>query len=337
MMCAVTKIISNRFVYVWSGEDFPYVNVLSVLLVRRHHPQSEICVYVVGKRPVTYWFGLLERIPEVRVHFISGEDVLQELPAELSGVRNTYEKLSPNAYSARSNILRYALLYLHGGIYLDFDVLVIRPFIELAELEVFAGREMVWADDEARLRGRQSIFLAPRNILWAVSHALMWLDAHLFRGHLRIAALLSPTFGMWSRLQMNNAVIGAAPHSDFVEQLLVNAVDAEVGIRYATGPTLIEFVSNMRAARFESLPPSSFYSVPPGQSYRLFYDETFELPEDAFAIHYAASNHAHFVKSALPSSIEAYSRSTAMGALLREAQHLLDELIEDVKTGLMNV
>ena len=39
------------------------------------------------------------------------------------------------------------------------------------------------------------------------------------------------------------------------------------------------------------LPPSRFYAVPPGQSFRFFDDYRLRLPQDAQVMHYVASNH----------------------------------------------
>ncbi len=318
--------IDQRFIYVWSGSNFPYVNVLSVLSTAKSHPDAEIMVFVFGETPKSAWFELLESIPQVAVVHTSPEEIFAQLPQRLQKVSEVFAALSPNALSAQSNILRYALLFLFGGVYLDFDVFVLRPMDELLSHRAFVGEELVWADDESRLLGSKSVYLAPRNILWVVTHCLMWLDSHVMAGRLRLAALLRPTFGPWSRYQMNNAVIGAAQKSEFIEELLLGAVEANTTIRYATGPTLIDKVVRQQTSDVDRRSADDFYAVPPGQSYRLFYDKNLSLPESAFLIHYAASNHPGFVSEFSPSQSGDYGRETVIGSILHELSQDIQSL-----------
>lgn len=43
---------------------------------------------------------------------------------------------------------------------------------------------------------------------------------------------------LWSRLDVNNAVIGARPGSSFIRRVLTAALEVEPTRRYALGPTL---------------------------------------------------------------------------------------------------
>ena len=163
----------------------------------------------------------------------------------------------------------------------------------------------------------------------------MWLDSHLMEGRLRLANLLRPTFGFWSRFQMNNAVIGAAPKNEFIEQLLLGAVEANTTVRYATGPTLIDKVVRLQKSDVDVRPADDFYAVPPGQSYRLFYDKCLTLPESAYLIHYAASNHPGFVSEFNPLQGVEFDKETVMGSIL----HGLSEemrLLTSHQTRLLN-
>lgn len=310
--------IDSKFIYVWSGIDFPYVNLLSVLSTAKNHPEAEINVYVFGERPRTVWFDQLSSIPRVSIVHSTPHDLFRELPSHLERVADTFEGLPSSALSAKSNILRYALLFLHGGVYLDFDVLVVRAMDDLLHAEAFVGEELVWADDEARLLGHRWIYLAPRNILWLLSHCAMWVDSHLFGGAMRIADRLRPSFGAWSRYQMNNAVMGAVKKSPLIEELLMRAIDADTSVRYATGPTLVDNVLRDNPMIAVRRPADDFYAVPPGQTYRLFYDQRLTLPASAYLIHYAASNHAGFVAEYHPMQQFEYEEETVLGRILRD-------------------
>lgn len=316
IMNSVPLAASPKFIYVWSGLDFPYLNLVSVRSLLEQHPDAQVTVALIGERPGTYWFECLAEIGQVQITEVDPEALFQSLPSDLREVGDVYERLLTTALSARSNLIRYALLYLHGGIYVDFDVVFVRPIDELLHHTTFIGEEMVWADDETRLQGERMMYLAPRNIAWALSHCAMWVDSHVFAGRLRMARLLAPTFGIWSRQQLNNAVIGATPGSDFIRHVLRNAIHANHSVRYATGPTLVDLVVKWHPESVTVLPADYFYCVPPGQSYRFFFDKTLQLPDGAVLIHFAASNHPQLVRQVNESVRWKRSNGTAMARLL---------------------
>ncbi|NCZ68843.1 MAG: hypothetical protein EBY80_01400 [Actinobacteria bacterium] len=117
-------------------------------------------------------------------------DILAALPESMAHVSEVFERLSPRALSARSNLVRYAILYLQGGIYLDFDVLAMRPIDDDQLATCFIGEELVWSGDQERVKGAWWVCLRPRNIGWAVAWFVRWIDGLLFFGRFRTARLL---------------------------------------------------------------------------------------------------------------------------------------------------
>lgn len=315
----------SQFLYVWSGTNFPFINLLSVVSVIRHHPECSINIVVVGEEPQSEWFAVLKNFRNVAVEFAEPGDVFAGLPPELKGVADSYQLLSARALSAKSNLLRYALLYQRGGIYLDFDVLVLRAMDELFQYESFVGRELVWASDVARHTRSWLIHLTPANMAWALSHAGMWIDSHVFAGALQLAQRLGPTFRYWSSFQANNAILGCSSGAEFLFDVLRGVSGSNLKVRYSTGPTLIEEICRSTRASVKVLSTSAFYYVPPGQTYRLFYDKKCSIPDEAFCIHFAASNHKNFVDSFVPDAVGGLSRETVMGALLPELMSFLNK------------
>lgn len=295
IMKTVPLATSPKFLYVWSGLDFPYLNLVSIKSVLEHHPDADITIAIVGDLPGTHWFECLIDFPQVKISEVDPSALFRALPDDLREVGDVYQRLATSALSARSNLIRYALLYLYGGIYLDFDTVIVRPFEEQLNFDSFIGEELVWADDETRLHGERFIYLAPRNIVWALSHCAMWVDSHVFAGRLGVARLLSRTFRVWSQQQLNNAVIGSVAGGDFLRHVLRNAIHADHTIRYATGPTLVDQVAKWHPESVEVLPSDIFYCVPPGQSYRFFFDRRLQIPSSAVLVHFAASNHPQIV------------------------------------------
>ncbi len=313
--------------------DFPYANLLSLVSVATHHPESEILIFVVDEAPRVVWFDLARLLPNVSVLIRSAETIFQDLPEHLQGCARVYSALSSQSLAARSNILRYALLYLYGGIYLDFDVLLIHDLNNLLVNRAFIGEELVWVDDENRLRGQKSLFLLPRNILWAGSQVLSRLDSYLFGGQLGTARILSKQSHRWSKTQANNAVIGSVPRGKFVEALLIGVTAADVEVRYDTGPHLVDRISDAMSLEVLRLAPQYFYEIPPGQSFRLFHDLNLRLSEDSVLIHYVASNHREFVSKFSGRRHSLYRRGSLISKEINRLEIIIQEATASVFSG----
>ena len=296
---------SPDFFFLWSGDEFSHLFRMAVRSVRMHNPSADIRVYVTGRWPDSPNFEGMTSDGCASVIRIDADDVIDLLPAHLRGVADLYRKLPTHAHSARSNILRYALLYLHGGVYLDTDVLMLGVFPERGEADALIGTERVWKGDGDRVAGDASVWLRPSTWGWAVSWALTRADSLFFAGALGLAHRLARISDAWMTSQANNAVISARRESRFMERLLLSAAHADPSVRYSTGPTLIDTELRSAGPDVVALGCDSFYSVPPGESYRLFEDVGLSLPPDAVAIHVAASNHPVRLSRMSPSDTQA--------------------------------
>ncbi|NBU38649.1 MAG: hypothetical protein EBS32_10540, partial [Actinobacteria bacterium] len=239
---------SPDFFFLWSGDEFSHLFRMAVRSVRMHNPSADIRVYVTGRWPDSPNFEGMTSDGCASVIRIDADDVIDLLPAHLRGVADLYRKLPTHAHSARSNILRYALLYLHGGVYLDTDVLMLGAFPERGEADALIGTERVWKGDGDRVAGDASVWLRPSTWGWAVSWALTRADSLFFAGALGLAHRLARISDAWMTSQANNAVISARRESRFMERLLLSAAHADPSVRYSTGPTLIHDVLSGTAA-----------------------------------------------------------------------------------------
>jgi hypothetical protein len=74
-------------------------------------------------------------------HLYSGEELEEIIKNNFdSDVFTAYKKLKP--YSYKSDLARYCLLYLYGGIYIDLNVYFINTLPNLDKLEFFAFRDL---------------------------------------------------------------------------------------------------------------------------------------------------------------------------------------------------
>jgi glycosyltransferase involved in cell wall biosynthesis len=227
--------------------------------------------------------------------------------------------------------LRYALLYLNGGVYLDFDTVVTRSLSDLAGHQCFIGEENVWVGDEDRVAGKWWVCLYPKNLFWLASWLLRRADSAWFSGKLQIARALEKTDAIWSKKQPNNAVMGAVAQSPFVRELLLECLDTDFTVRYATGPTLVSHVAANFPHLVSTLPVNYFYSVAPGESFRFFSDRTLELPSEAYLIHYAASNHKKLIPTIDATCSWLRSTDTVMAGLIADVENrYADEKSEEL-------
>jgi len=291
----VDVLIPNKYFYIWTGSSFPYLNLLAVKSLLLADDSATAVVFIVGPEPQNDNFENLRSLERVSVVAIEPDAVFSQLPAEVKSAGTIFHKIPESSASARSNILRYALLYLYGGVYLDFDTVVTRSLSDLAALQCFIGEENVWVGDEDRVAGKWWVCVYPRNLFWLTSWLLRRADSAWFSGKLQIARTLKKTDALWSKKQPNNAVMGAIPESPFIRELLLACLDTDFTVRYATGPTLVSQVAENFPHLVSVLPVNYFYSVAPGESFRFFADQTLVLTPEAYLIHYAASNHKKLI------------------------------------------
>ncbi|MDO8389123.1 MAG: glycosyltransferase [Actinomycetota bacterium] len=290
--------VPQRYLMVWIGTEFPYPCRLAAEAVLANAPEAELEIHVVGNPPTTPYFTEMfaptapdaARISLHRVDL----DRLFEPP-----VRRVYERIPATARSAQSNLVRLGLLHQRGGIYLDFDTLLLRPLHDLAP-GAFVGLERVWRHDRQRVTSG----LTPRMIAgatgWGITWALKRGDSQALRGAARSARWLRPIDDLFHVEQANNAVLGAPAHSEFTEQLLDASRFIDPTIRFALGPTLVHDTVAATPRLAKVLPPEVLYPVPPSESHRFFDDRYLALPPSAAIVHYVGSNHARTLASVTP-------------------------------------
>jgi hypothetical protein len=180
----------------------------------------------------------------------------------------------------------------------------------------------VWSLDERRVAGEFRVVRSPAGLCWLAIWVLKWLDAALFGGRLRLASRTRRLNARFTKLQANNAVIGAPPRAEFLDRLLRSAHSADPKIRYSTGPTLIDRVARTSPHLVDVLPPEYFYGVEPAESFRFFRDRKLKLHPDTALIHYVGSNSSRFLnKGKIPASslISQLAASVGPASLSRDA------------------
>lgn len=281
-----------RVHFVWTGCHFPYHARLAVESAIVAEPEASIELHVVGAPPASSDFDIVRRRAEVTTRVSSLATVFEGCPSGPAPLLDLVQRIPHRAASALSNLVRLAVLWERGGVYLDTDVLVLRPLTRPDAIRAFVGRELVWADNRRRVAGELTLADAVRSVPWAIDWTRRRLDCTLAHGATGLSA--KPPVGL--RLQVNNAVIGAPAGSPFVGAALEAAIHADPAVRYALGPSLLDDVARAHPDTVTLETPSHFYAVPPGQSYRFFEDRHLSLPAEAQVMHYVASNHRRLLR-----------------------------------------
>jgi hypothetical protein len=285
--------VPNRFLFLWSGRTFPYFCRLAVESVLLADADAEVRIMLFGETPAEApHFRALSRYRRVEVAPVDGDDIFSGLGEPPFRYREHLAAVPPSSYraSARSNIYRYALLHRYGGIYVDFDILVIRSFRDLLDAPAFIGQEYVWKADEDRVAGRIGLSMAVPTLAYLWTYAVRRLDSRIFRGRRRLEPLAAVLDGWWSTPNLNPAVFGAAAGSSFVRRVLAASLEADPAVRYNLGPTLVSRVARESGEGVRVLPPEYFHLNPPSYSFRYFEESLAEPSPETRLFHYVSSN-----------------------------------------------
>lgn len=293
----VSSAIPNVYRFLWSGSWFPRLYAVAISSVLAVDPNARVVVHCFGRRPASEAFDVATTDDRVRVVDTNPEAVFAELPAHLRRVGEVYRSLPPTAASARSNLLRYAILFLEGGFYVDFDTITLRPLGGLTDAPCFIGNERVWSLDERRVAGDRRVVRSAAGLAWLAIWVAKRADAAVFRGRLHLSRRTARLNRRFTTLQPNNAVIGAAAGSEFLDRVLRGTLAANPFVRYSTGPTLIARVARTSPHLVTVLSPEYFYQVEPAESFRYFTDVTLTLHPDAAVVHYVGSNSGRFLSN----------------------------------------
>ncbi len=293
--------------FVWTGRRFPYHARLAVESVLLAEPGAQVVLHTFGAAPVAarHWERTLqyERVShdEVDLHAI-----FDGLPRQATDFVDLFGRIPSGAASAQSNLVRLGLLHQLGGVYLDFDVVMLRPLGALLGHEAFVGAELALRVDHdiqtARTELRGGVVDRGRavgRLLRATPAVLAHTAARATRRAASAVAhaadpapaILGALDRVWGGEELNNAVIGAAPRNPWIARTLLLALESSPTVRYALGPALVNRSVAQDDSHVTRLPPAYFYPVPPSRSFAFFECRDVPIPEETRLLHYVSSNH----------------------------------------------
>jgi hypothetical protein len=307
-------MIPSRLIFIWFGSHFPWENVTAIRsAIRVNQPQE---VYLLHQ-------GLSEDLPELReflqlpcFKFIEADQSwFQGLPDHGVTWELFQELKSP---ASRANLLRLAVLWKVGGVYLDTDTISIRDLQPLREKhQGFIGVEPVALPREYFESNNPW-----RHIPTGLKFAWRELCARV-PGGVSLFRPIEPFF----HSSVNNAVIGSIPEHPIIKKAFetIYHMDPEKQRkRFRLGTHLMQDVTaNKSQEDFKVFPAEYFYPLGPEISAQWFRHGTNSQVDkfttnQTYVVHWYNSVEARFLKEKLSQNWVDNHPHTAFSQLVRD-------------------
>lgn len=276
--------------FCWIGPRLPWAYAFALLSAAGRSGMRDVVLHhtdVLADDDVT---RALRAATGLRLARLDPLPLLREAGARLAlgdGLAALYRRLGDPV--KRSDVLRAAILYVHGGIYADLDTVTVASLRPLLGAAAFVGAEpIVWP--QAARASRSPLRLARAAALDLLRKLLRALPGG-WRGFRRVERLYAPS--------VNNAVMGAAPGAALMAAYLraMVALDpARQTAAYGLGPhLLLDIVGDAAPAHVTIHPSRAFYPLPPEISEHWFrhrrraVDLRPVLSADTLLVHWYAS------------------------------------------------
>ncbi len=241
--------------FVWFGTAFPYPHVLALRSAARHGGFERVVLHHADDLSGGEYWAETCAIEGFEARPLVPEALLSAVPEHGPALTALFARLEQPA--ARANMVRAALLFLEGGVYLDTDTITVASLDELRTSGVFYGVEHV---------------VLPANVARSVN-PLLRLKALGQDGLRDVCRRLPRGWRHFRKIQdgyhtaANNAVLASTPGHRFVAELLRRMATMEPRrqrVRYALGTHLLQEVSVDAAADdVTECPPPVFYPLGP--------------------------------------------------------------------------
>ena len=247
--------IPARVHFCWIGPRLPWAYVFAALSAAERGGLPEVILHHTDTLEDCAETRALRAAPGVTLDRIDPVACLTEA-GEALGIGDQLAALYGRLASPvmRTDILRAAILFRQGGIYLDLDTITVASLRPLLDAAQFVGSEyIVWPH----------LVRASRSPMrWARSLALDLLRKAICR-----MADGWKTFRLVERLYyrgLNNAVMGAEPNSPLFARYLRAMPGVRLLEAYALGPDLLQdVVADDRPDDLVVHDPRVFYPLPP--------------------------------------------------------------------------
>lgn len=291
--------IPNLYHFIWIGNSKPYFLILAIQSVLLRCKESRVFLWVDNMEDDSEGLQLLKKNNRFSVQGIDIKELTEQLSKELkplfleifdiAGSKSNLVNTKPIERS-QSNLLRYLILYIHGGVYLDADTLVIK--------------------DLAPLRSASTAFFGKENSVWPIVkrhnplHRFIWAPLlevfRFFACKLPFGYRLNSIYRFLCSSSENNAVLGFAKQHNYLLksfEFIAGMDKSEIIKPLRLGPFLFQRVSKIyRGADYKCYPEIYFYPYGPLISQHFFKKRKktktvadFMVSDRTYVLHWGAS------------------------------------------------
>ncbi len=250
--------------FIWYGRSFPWAYALALVTAARRGGFERVKLHHADALEDGEGRAALGDEPNVELVRLDPHAALEAVGPLGPELRRLYDRL--DAPGARANMVRAAILYTEGGVYLDTDTITVASLEPLRRDAAFTGLEHIVLPYTVR---------QTKNPLpWVRAGALMAMREAMRRlptGH-RDFPRVAPLY----HAAANNAVLGAEAGHPFVGALLQGMADTpreRQTVRFALGTNLLQELVDGRGPGRDTLvlhEPAVFYPLGPEVSEHWF-------------------------------------------------------------------
>jgi hypothetical protein len=314
LFASLPRPIPQSAHFIWFGAAFPWVNVLAVRSAALRGELERVTLHHDSDLRATPHYRELVETPGVELVRLEPKALFERAGQFGGELARAFATITLPA--VRSDLVRLALLYVEGGIYLDTDTITIAPLGPLCEgVEAFCGFEHIVFPADVRaslnpfIRGAALARSLVRDGLRRVPH-----------GYRAFAAIQSvfPS-------AVNNAVFASAAGGGFITRLLSDLVElpaARQATLFAIGPHLLQSAArDFAPPALQVFPPSVFYPLGPEICEHWFRKQTHPdltsvLSRDTRVVHWYRSNRTDALTPAIdPDYVRAHAGEQLWSAL----------------------
>ncbi|MBO7383728.1 MAG: hypothetical protein J6U07_03825 [Fibrobacter sp.] len=306
-------MIPNRLIFIWLGPKFPWSGGVAVRSAYKVQQPQSIWLVHEGLMQEGDGWDLIKDIPGLEV--IPVQDSHFEGLDDDGLCLKLFKTLK--APASRANLLRLALLYKYGGVYLDTDVIVVKPFDNLMQQKGFIGVEPVALPAD--------LFRSVNPFRWiycGLQFAFREFCARLPGGY-RLFRLAERGFSA----AVNNAIIGSEPGNPTIRsafEFIKKMPEAERLKRYRLGTRLMQNVTHNKSSEsMVVLPARFFYPLGPEISAHWFKPKTSNkldelILKDTCVVHWYNSVEGRFLHTKVSAEWVKENPTTAFSELSKE-------------------
>jgi hypothetical protein len=312
--------------FIWFGDELPWIYAFAVQTAVLRGGFQRVVLHHADDLSSVRWWHELQRFPAVETRPLRAAEILERVGEPGPALLDLYQRLKQPA--ARANLVRAALLFLEGGVYLDIDTVTLASLEPLRrEAGVFCGAERL---------------VFPGSLRWHRNP--LGFGAALGKSGLRdLMRRLPDGWLLFRRLEhlyptaANNAVLGAESGHPLLRELLERMVELprwRQQLRYELGTTLLQTaVAGYGGDDLVIHEPGVFYPLGPEISQHWFRHTRRPRPGQALrpetrVVHwYASVRTRQVVAQADPPWVRAHAGTQLFSALalplLQEAEQVL--------------